>query len=97
MADISTFSLNAVLEGQSPERLSDVQSPAVTFASIPAVGIGGCPREAETIARARRHIHGVSDPSFLQTQRELILRLEMMTDLKNHLTTFIVSALDSGL
>ena len=61
----------AVLESQSPERLSYVQSPAVAFAGIPAAGIGCCPREAATIARARRHIHGGSDPSFLKTQRDL--------------------------
>jgi hypothetical protein len=29
----------AVLESQSPERLSYVQSPAVAFASIPTVGV----------------------------------------------------------
>ena len=41
------------LELQRPESLSDVQSPAVTFASIsPGVGVGSCPREAEALARA---------------------------------------------
>ena len=63
----------AALELQRPESLSDVQSHAVTFASIsPAVRVGGCPRDAEALARARRHLPGVSTPSFQKTQRELI-------------------------
>ena len=63
----------AALEFQRPESLSDVQSPSVTFASIsPAVGVGGCTREAEALARTGFHIPGVSNPPFPQTQRELI-------------------------
>ena len=62
----------AALELQRPESLRDVQSPAVTFASIsPAVGVGGCSREAKALARARRHPSGVFTPSFPETQRAL--------------------------